>query len=201
MHSVQRRSSCLFFEGFHVHFGQTALLQTFCHPVFFFLVQRQNRFPHQAAGEYTALYQSFLQTGMGFAGRLAAAVDGLADGINVVGGILGFPGAVLAVSHDRYFLDKMAQSIFEVEEDGRVVRYEGDYAAYAAKRAEQQQQAKLAQKPAAKQSAERSERARPAKLKFTFKEQKEYEEIDGRIADLEARLQVCARAMAAAASD
>ena len=33
-----------------------------------------------------------------------------------------FPGAVLAVSHDRYFLDKMAQSIFEVEEDGRVVR-------------------------------------------------------------------------------
>ena len=68
MHSVQRRSSCLFFEGFHVHFGQTALLQTFCHPVFFFLVQRQNRFPHQAAGEYTALYQSFLQTGMGFAG-------------------------------------------------------------------------------------------------------------------------------------
>ena len=112
-----------------------------------------------------------------------------------------FPGAVLAVSHDRYFLDKMAQSSFEVEEDGRVVRYEGDYAAYAAKRAEQRQQAKLAQKPAAKQSAERSERARPVKLKFTFKEQKEYDEIDGRIADLEARLQACTRAMAAAASD
>ena len=38
-------------------------------------------------------------------------------------------------------------------------------------------------------------------MKFTFKEQKEYEEIDGRIADLEARLQACTRAMAAAASD
>ena len=112
-----------------------------------------------------------------------------------------FPGAVLAVSHDRYFLDKMAQSIFEVEEDGRVSRYEGNYTAYAEKRAQRREQEKRAQKPAPRQPAERGERARPAKLKFTFKEQKEYEEIDGRIAELEERLQACAREMSAAASD
>ena len=45
-----------------------------------------------------------------------------------------FPGAVIAVSHDRYFLDKMAREIFEVGEGGVVRRYTGNYTDYLEKR-------------------------------------------------------------------
>lgn len=94
-----------------------------------------------------------------------------------------FPGAVLAVSHDRYFLDKVAEHIFEVTGDGRVNRYVGSYTDYLA-------QVKNAEKTAAapvKPKVE-GERRRTEKLKFSFKEQKEFETIDADIAATEDKI-------------
>lgn len=95
-----------------------------------------------------------------------------------------FPGPVLAVSHDRFFLDKLAESIFEVR-DGEVLRFTGNWSDWAGKRqAEETPGAAERPRPAA-------ERPRERKLKFTYREQREFETIDGEIEALEAQLAEC----------
>ena len=94
-----------------------------------------------------------------------------------------FPGPVLAVSHDRFFLDKLAESVFEVR-NGAVLRFTGNWSDWAAKRREEAPEAAEKPRPAA-------ERPRERKLKFTYKEQREFETIDGEIEDLERRLAEC----------
>ncbi|MEG2221985.1 MAG: ABC-F family ATP-binding cassette domain-containing protein [Oscillospiraceae bacterium] len=92
-----------------------------------------------------------------------------------------FPGAVLAVSHDRFFLDKIADDIFELREGGDIRRYTGNYSDYAQKRREED---------APKQERPKTEtvRTRVQKLKFTFREQREFDSIDGDIAAVETAL-------------
>ena len=97
-----------------------------------------------------------------------------------------FPGAVVAVSHDRYFLDKVARRIFVVEGDGRVTPYAGGYTDYLAALAERRRAEKKAEKPTPKK--EESRPSAPKKLKFSYKEQREYETIDADIAALEEQL-------------
>ncbi|MBS6216003.1 MAG: ABC-F family ATP-binding cassette domain-containing protein [Clostridiales bacterium] len=97
-----------------------------------------------------------------------------------------FPGAVAAVSHDRYFLDKVAQRIFVVEGDGRVTPYAGGYTDYLAALAGRRREEKKAGKPTAKREEPRP--SAPKKLKFSYKEQREYETIDADIAALEEQL-------------
>ena len=108
-----------------------------------------------------------------------------------------FPGAVIAVSHDRYFLDKTAGSIFEVGANGVVTRYEGNHGDYLRKRKSEE---KAAPAPKKAETAPRAQN-RPQKLRFSFKEQREYDTIDRDIADLEARLAACEGEIAANASD
>lgn len=115
--------------------------------------------------------------------------------------IEGFPGAVIAVSHDRYFLDKMADRIFSFEGNGSIVQHTGNYTDYKqfseeAKQLELEEKSKSSEdsKPVAERSRERS-------LKFTYKEQKEFEQIDAVIADLEQRLQAMDGKLTAAAAD
>ena len=107
-----------------------------------------------------------------------------------------FPGAVVAVSHDRWFLDKVARRIFAVEGDGRVTGYTGGYSDYLRARKE-------AEKPApAARSAEKAEKpAGPRKLKFSYKEQREFETIDADIAALEEQIAAVAEEQAVKASD
>ncbi|MDO4316306.1 MAG: ATP-binding cassette domain-containing protein, partial [Oscillospiraceae bacterium] len=97
----------------------------------------------------------------------------------------GFPGPILVVSHDRFFLDKLAESVMEIR-DGQVLRYTGNWSDWAAKRREEEAPAR-AEKPRTPQA----ERLRERKLKFTFKEQREFETIDGELAELESRLAAC----------
>ncbi|MEG2595286.1 MAG: ABC-F family ATP-binding cassette domain-containing protein [Ruthenibacterium sp.] len=116
--------------------------------------------------------------------------------------LLSFPGAVLTVSHDRYFLDKIATSIFEVAEDGNILLTTGNYADYAARKAEQAS----AEKPktdakAAPDAAKQSAAPRTRKLKFSYNEQAEFATIDDDIAALEAKITACTAQVAAAASD
>ena len=96
-----------------------------------------------------------------------------------------FPGAVITVSHDRYFLDRVVRRVFAVEADGTVRAYPGGYTEYLeARRAEE---AERAPKPAA-QEKRASRPAAPKKLKFSYNEQREFETIDGDIAALEGQL-------------
>lgn len=106
----------------------------------------------------------------------------------------GFPGPILVVSHDRFFLDKLAESIMEVR-GGRVLRYTGNWSDWAAKRREEEAPVK-AEKP--KTAAERP---RERKLKFSFNEQREFETIDDELAELEGRLAACREEQGRCGSD
>lgn len=91
-----------------------------------------------------------------------------------------FPGAIIAVSHDRYFLDKLCKRVFALEPGGTLRQYPGGYTDYLASlTVPKEKRAKAAEAP----------RPKPKKLKFSFKEQREYETIDEDIAALEARLE------------
>ena len=94
-----------------------------------------------------------------------------------------FSGAVIAISHDRYFLDKMASEIWELSGDGCVQRYNGNYSDYAEK------VVSVSEKP--KKAAEKKERVfvGEKKLKFSYKEQREYDTIDDDIAALEQQIE------------
>lgn len=110
----------------------------------------------------------------------------------------GFAGAVLAISHDRYFLDKMAEEIWELQGEGEIIRYNGNYSDFAEKKREDAELAASLQKP-----AERKERSYTGKkkLKFSFNEQREYDTIDQVIAELETRIDETGGEIAACASD
>ena len=108
----------------------------------------------------------------------------------------GFPGPILAVSHDRFFLDKLAESIFEVRGDGEIHRFTGNWSDWQAKRREAEAPAPKAEKPKPAQ-----ERPRERRLKFSFKEQREFETIDDDLAQLEADIAACQAEQAACGSD
>ena len=93
-----------------------------------------------------------------------------------------FPGAIIAVSHDRYFLDRLCARVFAVEPGGTVKQYVGGYSDYLEAAREKPRAEK-------KQPKEPAEKPRERKLKFSFKEQREYETIDADIAALEAKIE------------
>ena len=109
----------------------------------------------------------------------------------------GFAGAVIAVSHDRYFLDKTAEEIFEFR-DGRCIRYNGNYSDYAEKVLSA---ASESDKPRKKTEKKERVYTGKTKLRFSFKEQREYDTIDDDIAELEQAIADTEKEMAANTSD
>lgn len=100
-----------------------------------------------------------------------------------------FNGAVIAVSHDRYFLDRFAGKIFAFMGGGEVRQFIGDYSRYEQARAEAQnlaRQQERAQSTAKPQQHEEKQRA----PKMTYKEKLEYEQIEQVIAQAEAELKM-----------
>ena len=98
----------------------------------------------------------------------------------------GFAGIVITVSHDRYFLDRIVDRIFAFEENGILHQYEGGFSDYYEKSGGMQaKQAKIAEKPKGKKEYNKD---REKKLRFSYKEQKEYEVIDEEIAALEQKI-------------
>ncbi len=97
-----------------------------------------------------------------------------------------FPGPILTVSHDRFFLDKLADTVLEVRGDGQVVRYTGNWSDWAAKRREEETPVKT-EKP----KAVVAERPREKKLRFSYKEEREFAVIDEEIAQLEEQIAAC----------
>lgn len=110
-----------------------------------------------------------------------------------------FSGIVVTVSHDRYFLDNVVDRIFEFDGNGHLQQYEGGYTDYLeAKVRRGITETSMSAKTTAsaektleskKESAENWKQNRPVKLKFTFKEQREYETIDDDIAALEEKIE------------
>jgi len=109
-----------------------------------------------------------------------------------------YDGIVVTVSHDRYFLDRIAKRIFAFEGYGKITQYEGGYTDYMNKRPQEQNEMSSVglKTGAVSNSSQNSSGAEPKqdsrdtwghqkKLKFTFKEQKEYETIEADIEKLE----------------
>lgn len=102
-----------------------------------------------------------------------------------------YDGIVVMVSHDRYFLDRIATRIFAFEGEGKITQYEGGYTDYMNKRPQEMNEtSSLGVKNDAKNSSEPKKDSRETwghqkKVKFTFKEQKEYETIEADIEKLE----------------
>ena len=101
-----------------------------------------------------------------------------------------FPGAVVAVSHDRYFLDRVSEKILAFEGLGKLEEYPGNYSDYL-----NQHNAVIQINEKAKDhkgfydgKKENRETGKPKPIRFTFKEQKEFEEIDDKIAAVETEL-------------
>lgn len=117
----------------------------------------------------------------------------------------GYEGIVIAVSHDRYFLDRAIRRIFAFEK-GRLVQYEGGYTDYAMKKAGEEEEAGvLPEKGAGKREEEPQTKTGkpkgPRKLKFTWQEQRDYETIEGEIRELEERIAGLEEEMNRSASD
>ena len=109
-----------------------------------------------------------------------------------------FPGAVIAVSHDRYFLDRVAKRVFAVESDGVVRGYSGGYTEYLQAR----RQTEKAKPPKPSPVEKKPQKPAPQKkVKFTYKEQREFETIDDDIAALEGEIAKVKADQAAQATD
>ena len=98
-----------------------------------------------------------------------------------------YPGIVLTVSHDRYFLDKVVHTTLEVGENGVVTAYIGSYDDYLSKRPQRISTPTKMKKDLPKEP--KAQHTSTKKARFSFKEQREYSTIDQDIADLEKKLQ------------
>ena len=117
-----------------------------------------------------------------------------------------FQGIVITVSHDRYFLDRVVQRIFALEGEGKVRQYEGGFTDYQAARlrmdAKKEKEVRASsEKTQQKEKAKTKDRQNLVqKLKFTYKEQREWEHIEDEIAGLEEALGQLEKAMENASS-
>ena len=123
-----------------------------------------------------------------------------------------YPGIVVTVSHDRYFLDKIANRIFSFE-NGEIMRYEGNYSDFKEAQKERGRtvlssapgKAATPDTPFAGADNTTDSKAtwkqREGKLKFSYKEQKEYETIDADIASLEDKIASLETEIAGAATE
>lgn len=106
-----------------------------------------------------------------------------------------FQGIIITVSHDRYFLDNVVDRIFAFDGNGFLQQYEGGYTDYLETKQRREAEKEDNEGSDKKSSQEKKSSAkdwkqnRTTKLKFSFKEQKEYETIDDTIASLEEKLE------------
>lgn len=115
-----------------------------------------------------------------------------------------FQGAVITVSHDRYFIDRICTKIFYYEGEGRIKQYNGGYEDFIeARQQEEGDNVNNIKKSVEEKSSsvDKNNFKKEKPLKFTYKEQKEYEEIDEVIEGLENKIEECEKAMEASAAD
>ena len=123
-----------------------------------------------------------------------------------------FDGIIIVVSHDRYFLDRTVNRIFAFEGGGKIRQYEGGYSDYLIRReleglaeeplkSEKSGGGKDSCKDSAFVDSKKTWKQRENKVKFTFKEQREFETIDDDIAKLEDKIESLDRQIEANATN
>ena len=116
-----------------------------------------------------------------------------------------FAGALIVVSHDRYFLDRTADSIFKFNPGGNIREYAGNYSAYLEAN-ERQEAGRKSEATARVRTASDSDRVLPTDepqkpKKLTFNEKREFEALELRIAETEKRLPQIDQEMVTYATD
>ncbi len=118
-----------------------------------------------------------------------------------------FPGIVVTVSHDRYFLDRVVRRIFAFEGEGQVAQYEGGFTDYQVASQEKHshgipdQTGGWGKNPEAPEKKSNEKPKGERKLKFSFKEQREWDTIEADIEALEAQIENLDKQMGEASSD
>ncbi|MDP4142867.1 MAG: ABC-F family ATP-binding cassette domain-containing protein [Bacillota bacterium] len=113
-----------------------------------------------------------------------------------------FQGAVISVSHDRYFLDRLADKIFAFEGEGNIVQYVGNYSDYKEKSLDKDRNS-ISKKESQNNDNNKAQQVRNKEkaLKFSFKEQREYEQIDDIVAEIEGKIEELETKIGEASSD
>lgn len=122
-----------------------------------------------------------------------------------------FDGIIITVSHDRYFLDRIVNRTFSFEGDGKIRQFEGGYSDYLIRKELEGLDTEMSLKGYAAATEGQSKKGensskdtwkqRKSKLKFTYKEQREFETIDDDIAKLEEKLETLDAQIAANATN
>ena len=127
-----------------------------------------------------------------------------------------FPGIILTVSHDRYFLDRVVTRVFSFEGNGKILQSEGGYSDYAARKGNAKEEADkaIAGKAAkgqnkqdttdnddADKTTKNRNRTVREKTKLSYAEQKEYDNIESEIEELESRCAELEKEIAASSTD
>lgn len=112
-----------------------------------------------------------------------------------------FPGAVITVSHDRYFLDRTVDHLFAFE-NGQIRRFTGNYTEYlnVKKQEAETKQEEVSKKVMQDDNADKA-RNRNRTKKLSYKDQKDWDEIEGQIAQVEEKISSIKQQIAAAGSD
>jgi ATP-binding cassette subfamily F protein uup len=123
-----------------------------------------------------------------------------------------FAGALIVVSHDRYFLDRTIETVFKFTGDGKMRQYPGDYSAYLEITEREETENKAAEKSTESRAKAAGQKAdsidssakaieNSAAKKLSFKERRELETIESEIPELEKRLAEIEQQLNVAASD
>lgn len=99
-----------------------------------------------------------------------------------------FSGIVVIVSHDRYFLDRTVNRIFEFGDSGNIRQFEGGYTDYSAKKMQEEAEREAVNITCNREDVQgdkRKEKPKEKKLKFSYQEAKDYETIEGEVEKLE----------------
>ena len=117
-----------------------------------------------------------------------------------------FAGALVVVSHDRYFLDRTIDTVFKFEDAGKIREFPGNYSAYLEITEREQAEAKQEKFAAQSMAAQKEEIQKPASVKeapkkLSFKEKREFETLETKIAAAEKRLAEIEKGLSEFATD
>ncbi|MBB6454021.1 ATP-binding cassette subfamily F protein uup [Salirhabdus euzebyi] len=112
-----------------------------------------------------------------------------------------FPGVVITVSHDRYFLDRVVDRLFAFEGSPHIRIFDGNYSDYMEVRKKEVEHEQATQRALTKELADQQAKPRNKPRKLSYKEQQEWETIEEKIANLEERLEEIQQEILKAGSD
>lgn len=107
-----------------------------------------------------------------------------------------FPGVVITISHDRYFLDKVTEQLIVLQGNGVSDTYYGEYTEFLEKQNGQKEERAMPARPKEEKSQEK-----PKKKKLSYNDQKEWDEIEDKIAALEEKSEQLAHEINNSGSD